>query len=83
MEKKILCGDLEHYKYAINTVTQLKISKFPSETIASFYGLDVIESPLVPKNRALLMSKDGKILQIYDLPDFVREETPSFTPLNL
>lgn len=72
-EKHIQVGDIENFKWSVNTLTQNKVSHFPPETIAGFYGLPIVQDTRIPKNRALLMSEKGEVLQIFDLPDFARE----------
>jgi hypothetical protein len=67
-EKHIQVGD---YGKFTESMTQIGVEKrkVPQQNAigSEIYGLKIIENKYIPKDRALLVDENGKVIQIYDL----------------
>jgi len=64
-EQHLEIGDKDTFEKALSKLGVEKKLEAPIYT--SFYGLKVIESKLVPKDKAWLIGKQGQLLQVFNL----------------
>lgn len=62
---KLLVGDVDYFKKSIEKSVELYEKQ--DNPYASIFGISVFTNKYIPKDRALLVDKDGKVLQIFDL----------------
>lgn len=65
--KHFKTGNLDYFKFTVNTATQNKVSRWDPAVVAGFYGLPLVEDTRIPKDLALLMNEKGEVLQIFNI----------------
>lgn len=66
-EKHFQVGDWDFFTESMRKSGVERSAPQQNPVGIELYGLPIIENKLIPKDRALLIDKDGKVLQIYDL----------------
>ena len=66
-EQHIQCGDWDLFTDSMQKSGVERHAPQQNPIGVELYGLKIIENKLIPKDRALLVGADGKIIQIYDL----------------
>ena len=69
------CGSMEALLERLNKVVLVERHEAPNG-IAMLYGMRVVEKSYMPRDRAALVSADGKILAVIDLTE-TNEAPPS------
>lgn len=66
-EKHLRVGDFDFFTESMKKSGVERSAPQQNPIGVELYGLQIIESKLMPKDRAMLVDADGTVLQIYDL----------------